>query len=68
LKLSETHQILIYVDDVNIFGVSVLAIKNTESLVVTSQGTGLEVNADKTEYLFISRSECMTKSQNEYWY
>jgi len=29
VKLSGTHQILIYADEVNIFGVSVFAIKKT---------------------------------------
>jgi hypothetical protein len=67
LKLNGTHQILIYADDVNIFGVNVLVIKSTESLVVTSKGIRLEVNTGKTEYLVISRSECVTKSQNECW-
>jgi hypothetical protein len=64
LQLNGTNQILIYADDVNIFDVNVLVIKNTESLVVTSKGIRLEVNTDKTEYLVISKSECVTKSQN----
>jgi hypothetical protein len=49
LKLNGTHQLLVYGDDVNIFGGSVHTInKNTEALVVPSKQTGLEVNADKT--------------------
>jgi hypothetical protein len=31
--------------------------KNTEAFVVTSKGTGLEVNAEKTKYVFISRDQ-----------
>jgi hypothetical protein len=55
LKLSGTHKLLVYADDVNILGGSVRAIeKNTECLVVASTETGLEVNADKTKYMVLS--------------
>ena len=49
LKLNGTHQLLFYVDDVNILGRSVHTIeKNTEALVVASKEISLEKNADKT--------------------
>jgi hypothetical protein len=49
LKLNGTHQLLFYVDDVNILGESVHTVKeNAESLVVASKVIGLEVNADET--------------------
>ena len=42
LKLNGTHQLLVYVDDVNILGGSVHTIeKNTEALVVGSKEIGL---------------------------
>jgi hypothetical protein len=42
LKLDGTHQLLIYADDVNILGGSVIIIKeNAEALVVASKETGL---------------------------
>jgi len=44
LKLNYTHQLLVYVDDVNILGGSVHTIKkNTEAIVVASKETELEV-------------------------
>jgi hypothetical protein len=56
LKLNVTHQLLVYGDDVNIFGGSVHTVKeNAEALVVASKEIGLEVNADKTTYMFMSR-------------
>jgi len=58
LKLNGTHQLLVYADDVNILGGSVRTVKkNTEALVVASKETGLEVNADKTKYMFMSRDQ-----------
>jgi hypothetical protein len=56
--LTGTHQLLVYADDVNILGGSVYAIKkSTEALVVASQEIGLEVNAEKTKYMVISRNQ-----------
>jgi hypothetical protein len=52
LKLNGTHQLLVYADDVNILVGSVHTIKkNAEALVVASNETGIEVNADKTKYM-----------------
>jgi hypothetical protein len=38
--------------------------KNSESLVVASKETGLEVNGDKTEYMVISRDQSVGRSHN----
>jgi len=47
LKLNGTHQLLIYADDINIWGRRVHTIKkNTETLLVGSKETGREVNAE----------------------
>ena len=56
LKLNGTHQHLFYADDVNILGGSVRTIKeNVEASVVASKETGVEVHADKTKYMVMSR-------------
>ena len=64
LKLNGTHQLLVYADNVNIFGGSEHTIKkNAEALVVASKEIGLEVNADKTKswpYLEIRMQEEVT--------
>jgi len=56
VKLNGTHQLLAYADDVNILGGSVHTVKeNAEVLVVATKEIGLEVNADKTKYMIMSR-------------
>jgi len=57
-KLNGAYQLLVYADDVNILGGRVPAIKkNTEAFLVGSKENGLEVNADKTKYMVISRDQ-----------
>ena len=58
MKLNGTHQLLAYADDVNILGGSVHTVKkNAETLVATAKEIGLEVNADKTKYMVVSRDQ-----------
>ena len=53
-----TRQLLVYADDVIILRGSVHAIKEkVEALVGASKEIGLEVNADKTEYMVMSRDQ-----------
>ena len=57
LKLNGTHQLLVYADD-NILGGSVHSIKeNAASLVAARKEIGLEVNADKTKNMVMSRDQ-----------
>jgi hypothetical protein len=65
LKLNGTHQILVYDDDGNILGGSVQTTKkNTNDLVFAGKETGLEVNADKTKYMVMSRDQNAGRSHN----
>jgi hypothetical protein len=55
MKLNGTHQLLAYVDDVNLLGDNTDTIKkNTETLIGASKEVGLEINIEKTKYMLIS--------------
>jgi len=48
LNLNDTHQLLVYADNVNIFGGRIHNVKkNTEALILASKESGLEVNSNK---------------------
>jgi len=65
LKLNGTHQLLVYADDVNILEGSVHTVKeNAEALIVASKEIGLEVYADTTKYMVMSRDQIAGRSHN----
>ncbi|KAJ4437772.1 hypothetical protein ANN_13710 [Periplaneta americana] len=52
------HQLLIYVDDMNMLGKNPQMIReNTEILLEASEDIGLEVNLEKTKYMIMSRDQ-----------
>jgi ABC-type siderophore export system fused ATPase/permease subunit len=57
LKLNGTHQLLVYAD-VNLLGDNTDTIKKTiETLIDASKEVGLEVNTEKTKFMFPSRHQ-----------
>jgi hypothetical protein len=55
LKLIGTHQLLAYAHDVNLLGDNIDTInKNTETLIYVSKEVGIEINVEKTKYMFLS--------------
>jgi hypothetical protein len=65
LKLNGTHQVLVYVHNVNMVGGTVHTVKEkAEATVVASKETGLEGNANKTKYMFMSRDQKAGRSQH----
>jgi len=58
VKLNCTHRVIGYADDFIILGGCILNIKkSTEALVVASKEIGLEVNAEKTKCMVVSRDQ-----------
>jgi hypothetical protein len=58
LELNGTHQLLVYVDNVNSLGDSVNTIKQKkETLLQANKDIGLEINAEKTKYTILSHHQ-----------
>jgi hypothetical protein len=56
LELNEIHQLLVYADDVNLLGDSVNTVRDiSQTLLQASRDIGLEINAEKTKYMIMSR-------------
>ena len=63
VKLYRQH--LVYADEVNVLGGSKRTVEiNAEALVVDSKETGLEVNADRTNYMVMSGDQNAGRSQS----
>jgi hypothetical protein len=54
-KLNGIHQLLVYAGDINLLGDNIHNI--VETLTDTSKEVGLEVNAEKTKYVLLSRRQ-----------
>ena len=55
LKVNGTHQLLAYADDVNILGGGIHTLK--ENAEAATREIGLEVSADKTKYMVMTRDQ-----------
>ena len=65
MKLNGTYQLLAYADDVKILGGGIHTLReNAESLVAATREIGLEVSADKTKYMVMSRDQNAGRSHH----
>jgi hypothetical protein len=65
LKLNGTYQLLVYADDVILLGGIVHTVKeNAEVLVVASKENPLELNANKSKYMVMSRDQNAGRNRN----
>jgi hypothetical protein len=55
LKLNGTHQLLVYADDVNLFGNNANTVKkNTDALTDANEEVSMEVNTEENKYMLLS--------------
>jgi hypothetical protein len=63
--MNGTHQLLAYVDDVNLLGDNIDTIKkSTETLIDANKEVGLEINVDKTKYMLLSRHQNVRQNRD----
>ena len=63
--MNGAHQLVVCVDDVNLLGGSEHTVKeNALILIVASKEIGIEVNGDKTKYMFMSRDKNAERSHS----
>ena len=65
MKLNGAHHFLVYADDVIMLGGTVNTMKEkAEALIMARKETGVEINADKTKYIIMSRDQNAGQSHN----
>jgi hypothetical protein len=61
-----THQLLAYANYVNLLGDNIdTTKKSTETLTDASKKVGVEINAEKTKYMLLSRHQNAGQNQNK---
>jgi hypothetical protein len=65
LEMNETHQILVYTDDVYLLGDSVNTIKeSSETLLQANRDVSLQIDVEKTKYMIMSHHPNSGQNQN----
>ncbi|KAJ4447775.1 hypothetical protein ANN_09783, partial [Periplaneta americana] len=65
LELNGLHQLLVYVDDVNMLGENPQTIReNREILLEVSKAIGLKVNSENAKYMIMSRDQNIVRNGN----
>jgi hypothetical protein len=65
LEWNGTHQLSVYADEINLLSNSISTIKeSTETFLEASRDVGLEINAEKTEYMMMSHHPNGGQNQN----
>jgi len=64
LEIKLYTSVLVYADEVNILAGRARTVKNTETIILASNESGLKVNAGKTENAVMSRNQNAVRSHN----
>jgi hypothetical protein len=64
LKLNGTHQLLVYAVNINILEEATYYKRKLRSFFMASNENGLEINADKTKYMLMSRDQNPRRSHS----
>jgi hypothetical protein len=66
VELIRTYQLPVFVDDLNLLGENVDTIKkSTQTLLYIVKKTGLEIKAEKTKHIFMSRHSMNIAHESE---
>jgi hypothetical protein len=64
LKSNGTRQLLVHADAVRLLGDNIISIKKITETLYASKAVGLDVNTDKTKYVYMSLSHHKNAGQN----
>ena len=65
LDINGTHQVLAYVNDINLIGDDIKTIERNADMSLTAcNDIGLAVNIGKTKYMEVGRHQCMMANEH----